>query len=144
MSPNALNVIVKRYSTNNRVSFDDFVACCVRLKALTGLYGLLNIIVSRRREFLKSTPSAQHCAFTVNIDIHISAQNLQEWIKRSLPRSRFLGCHATLLLGERCVTAQKTAARETRSNVAHTKFPQGRPCSCEWDHAQAVSDDHLA
>ena len=37
--------------------------------------------------------------------------------KHSLPRSRFLGCHATL--GERRVTAQKTAARETkRSTVA--------------------------
>ena len=67
LSPNALNVIVKRYSTNNRISFDDFVACCVRLKALTGLYGgLLNIIITRQREFLKSTPRMQHCAFTVN------------------------------------------------------------------------------
>ncbi|XP_068715403.1 sorcin-like isoform X2 [Montipora capricornis] len=35
LSPQALNVIVKRYATNGRVSFDDFVACCVRLKALT-------------------------------------------------------------------------------------------------------------
>ena len=31
----------------------------------------------------------------------------------SVPRSRFLGCHATLHPKERCVTAQKTAARET-------------------------------
>ena len=36
LSPNALNIIVKRYSTNNRITFDDFVACCVRLRALTG------------------------------------------------------------------------------------------------------------
>ena len=31
----------------------------------------------------------------------------------SLLRSRVLGCHATLSLGERCVTPQKTAAKET-------------------------------
>lgn len=36
LSPQALNVMVKRYSLNNRISFDDFVACCVRLRALTG------------------------------------------------------------------------------------------------------------
>ncbi|XP_078378497.1 sorcin-like [Oculina patagonica] len=35
LSPNALNVIVKRYSTELRITFDDFVACCVRLRALT-------------------------------------------------------------------------------------------------------------
>lgn len=35
LSPNALNIIVKRYSTDNRITFDDFVACCVRLKSLT-------------------------------------------------------------------------------------------------------------
>lgn len=35
LSPQALNVIVKRYATNARISFDDFVSCCVRLKALT-------------------------------------------------------------------------------------------------------------
>lgn len=35
LSPQALNVMVKRYSLNNRISFDDFVACCVRLRALT-------------------------------------------------------------------------------------------------------------
>ena len=38
LSPQALNIIVKRYATNARISFDDFVACCVRLKALTGLF----------------------------------------------------------------------------------------------------------
>ncbi|KAJ7371939.1 hypothetical protein OS493_022037 [Desmophyllum pertusum] len=35
LSPNALNIVVKRYSTNGRVTFDDFVSCCVRLRALT-------------------------------------------------------------------------------------------------------------
>ncbi|KAI8505063.1 hypothetical protein Bbelb_171720 [Branchiostoma belcheri] len=35
LSPQALNVIVKRYSDNGRISFDDFVACAVRLRLLT-------------------------------------------------------------------------------------------------------------
>ena len=36
----------------------------------------------------------------------------------SLPRSRFLGCHAT----EPCVTAQKMVARETNVVGAKTKI----------------------
>ncbi|XP_031570923.1 sorcin-like isoform X2 [Actinia tenebrosa] len=35
LSPAALNVMVKRYAINNRITFDDFVSCCVRLRALT-------------------------------------------------------------------------------------------------------------
>lgn len=36
LSPQAMNVIVKRFSTNNRITFDEFIACCVKLRALTG------------------------------------------------------------------------------------------------------------
>jgi len=35
LTPQALNIMVKRYAINNRILFDDFVACCVRLRALT-------------------------------------------------------------------------------------------------------------
>ncbi|XP_030008288.1 grancalcin isoform X2 [Sphaeramia orbicularis] len=35
ISPQALNGIVKRYSKNGRIFFDDYVACCVKLRALT-------------------------------------------------------------------------------------------------------------
>jgi len=35
LSPTALNIMVKRYAIDNRISFDDFVACCIRLRALT-------------------------------------------------------------------------------------------------------------
>uniref|UniRef100_A0A3Q2YZA1 EF-hand domain-containing protein n=1 Tax=Hippocampus comes TaxID=109280 RepID=A0A3Q2YZA1_HIPCM len=35
LSPNALNMIMKRYSVNGRIPFDDFVSCCVRLRGLT-------------------------------------------------------------------------------------------------------------
>ncbi|XP_054637911.1 sorcin [Dunckerocampus dactyliophorus] len=35
LSPHAMNAIMKRYSTSGRISFDDFVCCCVRLRALT-------------------------------------------------------------------------------------------------------------
>uniref|UniRef100_A0A3B4ARB1 EF-hand domain-containing protein n=1 Tax=Periophthalmus magnuspinnatus TaxID=409849 RepID=A0A3B4ARB1_9GOBI len=35
LSPPALNGILKRYSKNGRIFFDDYVACCVKLRALT-------------------------------------------------------------------------------------------------------------
>lgn len=36
LSPQAMNVIMKRFSTNGRIAFDDFITCCVKLRALTG------------------------------------------------------------------------------------------------------------
>ncbi|XP_046941512.1 grancalcin isoform X1 [Lynx rufus] len=45
LSPQTLTAIVKRYSKNGRIFFDDYVACCVKLRALTGageLTGLSN------------------------------------------------------------------------------------------------------
>lgn len=35
MSPQALNGIIKRYSKNGTIFFDDYVACCVKLRSLT-------------------------------------------------------------------------------------------------------------
>ncbi|XP_031708011.1 grancalcin-like [Anarrhichthys ocellatus] len=35
VSPQALNVIIKRYNKGGRIFFDDYVACCVKLRALT-------------------------------------------------------------------------------------------------------------
>ncbi|KAI1899197.1 hypothetical protein AGOR_G00059290 [Albula goreensis] len=35
LSPQSGNAIVKRYSKNGRIFFDDYVACCVKLRALT-------------------------------------------------------------------------------------------------------------
>lgn len=35
LSPQAMNCIMKRYSLSGRIPFDEFVACCVRLRALT-------------------------------------------------------------------------------------------------------------
>lgn len=35
LSSQAMNCIMKRYSTSGRIAFDDFVSCCVRLRALT-------------------------------------------------------------------------------------------------------------
>lgn len=36
LSPQAMNVIMKRFSTSGRITFDDFITCCVKLRALTG------------------------------------------------------------------------------------------------------------
>ncbi|KAB1278828.1 Grancalcin [Camelus dromedarius] len=41
LSPQTLTVIVKRYSKNGRIFFDDYVACCVKLRALTAVGKLL-------------------------------------------------------------------------------------------------------
>ncbi|XP_057690736.1 sorcin-like [Corythoichthys intestinalis] len=35
LSPNGMNMVMKRYGVNGRIPFDDFVCCCVRLRALT-------------------------------------------------------------------------------------------------------------
>ncbi|XP_056902222.1 sorcin isoform X1 [Takifugu flavidus] len=35
LSPQAMNVIMKRFSTGGRITFDDFITCCVKLRALT-------------------------------------------------------------------------------------------------------------
>ena len=42
LSPQAMNCVVKRYSTHGKITFDDYVACCVRLRSLTGEYDLLD------------------------------------------------------------------------------------------------------
>ncbi|KAM6451033.1 sorcin isoform 2-T2 [Liasis olivaceus] len=35
LSPQAISGIVKRYSCRGKISFDDYIACCVKLRALT-------------------------------------------------------------------------------------------------------------
>lgn len=37
ISPQALNAIIKRYNKGGRIFFDDYVACCVKLRTLTGI-----------------------------------------------------------------------------------------------------------
>uniref|UniRef100_I0FQL4 Grancalcin n=2 Tax=Macaca TaxID=9539 RepID=I0FQL4_MACMU len=38
LSPQTITTIVKRYSKNGRIFFDDYVACCVKLRALTDFF----------------------------------------------------------------------------------------------------------
>ncbi|XP_047418678.1 sorcin [Sciurus carolinensis] len=35
LNPQTVNSIAKRYSTNGKITFDDYIACCVKLRALT-------------------------------------------------------------------------------------------------------------
>ncbi|CAK8684614.1 grancalcin-like [Clavelina lepadiformis] len=35
LSPQAMGIILRRYSNNNKISFDGFVGCCISLKHLT-------------------------------------------------------------------------------------------------------------
>ncbi|XP_053322123.1 sorcin isoform X2 [Spea bombifrons] len=38
LSPQALNNIAKRYSTGGRITFDDYIACCVKMRSLTDAF----------------------------------------------------------------------------------------------------------
>ncbi|XP_061464615.1 grancalcin isoform X3 [Rhineura floridana] len=60
LSPQTLIAIVKRYSKNGRIFFDDYVACCVKLRALTDFFrrrdsmqqGIVNLVYD---DFLQCT-----------------------------------------------------------------------------------------
>ncbi|XP_044149508.1 sorcin [Bufo gargarizans] len=38
LSPQALNILSKRFSTHGRITFDDYIACCVKIRALTDIF----------------------------------------------------------------------------------------------------------
>ncbi|XP_064419798.1 grancalcin [Latimeria chalumnae] len=38
LSPQGVNAIIRRYSKNGRIYFDEYVACCVKLRALTDTF----------------------------------------------------------------------------------------------------------
>lgn len=52
LSPQALNIIMKRYSINNRITFDDFVSCCIKLRALTDQFQKRDTSRTGRATFL--------------------------------------------------------------------------------------------
>lgn len=60
LNPNTINTIVKRYSKSGRIFFDDYVACCVKLRALTDVFrrrdsmqqGIVNFMYD---DFLQNT-----------------------------------------------------------------------------------------
>lgn len=38
LSKKAMRLLLRRYSMNGRIAFDSFVALCIRIKALSGMY----------------------------------------------------------------------------------------------------------
>ncbi|KPP72571.1 hypothetical protein Z043_108412 [Scleropages formosus] len=38
LSPQTMNSMINRYSTQGKITFDDYVACCVKLRTLTELF----------------------------------------------------------------------------------------------------------
>ncbi|XP_056142009.1 sorcin [Lampris incognitus] len=38
LSPQTMNCIVKRYSTHGKITFDDYVTCCIKLRSLTNSF----------------------------------------------------------------------------------------------------------
>ncbi|XP_012296008.2 grancalcin isoform X1 [Aotus nancymaae] len=69
LSPQTLTVIVRRYSKNGRIFFDDYVACCVKLRALTDFF--------RKRDHLRQgfvNFIYDDCG-GMNVTLHILIQN---------------------------------------------------------------------
>ncbi|XP_029942079.1 grancalcin-like [Salarias fasciatus] len=52
VSPRVLDVMVKRYSRRGRIYFDDYVACCVKLRALTDNFRRRDMMQQGRVTFL--------------------------------------------------------------------------------------------
>ena len=57
LHPNTINILVHRFSDGGRIGFDDFVSCCVKLRALTGLV-FLSII---SRDVIKNEMACNFC-----------------------------------------------------------------------------------
>uniref|UniRef100_A0A672HFQ8 Grancalcin n=1 Tax=Salarias fasciatus TaxID=181472 RepID=A0A672HFQ8_SALFA len=51
VSPRVLDVMMKRYSREGRIYFDDYVACCVKLRALTDNFRRRDILQHGRVSF---------------------------------------------------------------------------------------------
>uniref|UniRef100_A0A669QU22 Sorcin n=1 Tax=Phasianus colchicus TaxID=9054 RepID=A0A669QU22_PHACC len=64
LSPQAVSAITRRYSTRGKITFDDYIACCVKLRALTGMsdYSLVTIISVIRFCLIKSNYSGFSCS----------------------------------------------------------------------------------
>lgn len=45
LQPQTISILVRRFSNEGRIGFDDFVSCCVKLRALTGNNDLFILIV---------------------------------------------------------------------------------------------------
>ena len=45
LSPQAFNVLMGRYSVNGQVAFDDFIACSIKLRTLTGVCACVRVSV---------------------------------------------------------------------------------------------------
>lgn len=52
LTPQALNIIIKRYSDSGRIKFDDFVSAAIRLRMLTGMCFMSIAVISIRSQHL--------------------------------------------------------------------------------------------
>ena len=72
LSPQAMGVLLRRYSNDGRVGFDDFVSLCVRLRALTCEYSTPRISdVCGEND----TTAITSCSNSMHINIHILHYN---------------------------------------------------------------------
>uniref|UniRef100_A0A8C7IR09 Sorcin n=2 Tax=Oncorhynchus TaxID=8016 RepID=A0A8C7IR09_ONCKI len=50
LSPQAMNCIIKRFSSQGKITFDDYVACCVKLRTLTVYLCMFATDLFRKRD----------------------------------------------------------------------------------------------
>ncbi|XP_071062196.1 sorcin-like [Pseudochaenichthys georgianus] len=51
LSPQAISIIMNRYSVQRRIGFDDFMSCCIKLRALTDHFQRRDTTRTGRAEF---------------------------------------------------------------------------------------------
>ncbi|KAK5891712.1 hypothetical protein CesoFtcFv8_012162 [Champsocephalus esox] len=51
LSPQAMSIIMNRYSVQGRIGFDDFMSCCIKLRALTDQFQRRDTTRTGRAEF---------------------------------------------------------------------------------------------
>ena len=71
LSPQAMGVLLRRYSNDGRIGFDDFVSLCVRLRALTCEYSTPRISDVCGENDITATS----CSSSMHINIHILHYN---------------------------------------------------------------------
>ncbi|TSK62560.1 Grancalcin [Bagarius yarrelli] len=61
VSPQALGCIIKRFSRGGRIYFDDYVACCVKLRALTENFRMRDVMQQGTVNFRYDDVSSLDC-----------------------------------------------------------------------------------
>eukprot|EP00794_Sanderia_malayensis_P003131 gene3131-3599_t len=107
LTPQALNIIVKRYSMDSRITFDNFIAVAVRLRLLT-VTPKVELSVSPDRNWRENKPIQVNVTCTGRFYSTDSAQELRVWLVKNSTKvqekiyscNNYLTCPYTLRFDE--------------------------------------------